>query len=74
MGDRFLGNYTTGNDMKQITVDRRPDRGSNCTIFISGEYPEGATKQQVWDAINPTFGGRFTMFGGGYYRFLAYTD
>lgn len=39
-----------------------------------GVYPEGTGIEEVRKLVDGTFGGRFEHFGGGKFKFIAYTD
>lgn len=55
-------------------IDYRIKSHSNSSQICEGVYPEGATKEDVRKRVNGTFGGRFEHFGGGRFKFIAYTD
>lgn len=44
------------------------------SMIKEGVYPEGTTQAEVLKLVNGTFGGRFTHFGDGKFKFIAYTD
>lgn len=44
------------------------------TMIKEGVYPEGTTIEQVREEVKGTFGGRFGNFGGGKFKYIAYTD
>jgi hypothetical protein len=43
-------------------------------MIREGVYPDGTSQEQVRELVKGTFGGRFESFGGGKFRFIAYTD
>lgn len=47
---------------------------SSCSMIKEGVYPEGMTPAEVRKQVDGTFGGRFEQFGGGKFKFIAYTD
>lgn len=47
---------------------------SNASQRVEGVYPEGMTSAEVEARVRGTFGGRFEHFGGGTFRYIAYTD
>lgn len=55
-------------------IDWRDKSHSSCSMIKEGVYPEGTTREEVLAKVNGTFGGRFEHFGGGQFRFIAYTD
>lgn len=60
-------------DPRKIDWNDKPHSG--CSMIKEGVYPEGTTATQVLDAIGRgTFGGRFEHFGGGKFKYIAYTD
>lgn len=42
--------------------------------ICEGVYPEGTTLEEVREKVKGTFGGRFEHFGGGTFKYIAYTD
>ena len=55
-------------------IDYRTKMHTAATMIQEGVYPEGTTMEEVRKVVNGTFGGRFEHFGGGKFRFIAYTD
>jgi len=55
-------------------IDYRSLAHSSCSMIKEGVYPEGTTREEVRALVDGTFGGRFEHFGGGKFRFIAYTD
>lgn len=55
-------------------VSWRDKPHSSCSMIKEGVYPEGMTMEQVRKEVDGTFGGRFKHFGGGTFKFIAYTD
>ena len=55
-------------------IDYRNKMYSSSSMIKEGVYPEGTTKDEVRKVVNGTFGGRFESFGGGKFKFIAYTD
>lgn len=55
-------------------VSWRSKSHSSCSMIKEGVYPEGMTMEQVRKEVDGTFGGRFERFGGGAFKFIAYTD
>lgn len=55
-------------------IDYRIKMHSTCSQICEGVYPEGTTKEEVRKIVDGTFGGRFEHFGGGKFKFIAYTD
>lgn len=55
-------------------VSWRDKQHSSCSMVKEGVYPEGMTQAEVRKEVDGTFGGRFEQFGGGKFRFIAYTD
>ena len=47
---------------------------SSCSMVKEGVCPEGTTREEVRKLVDGTFGGRFESFGGGRFKFIAYTD
>lgn len=44
------------------------------SMIKEGVYPESMTRAQVEKEVEGTFGGRFEYFGGGKFKYIAYTD
>lgn len=55
-------------------IDWRSKSHTHFSMIKEGVYPEGVTIEDVRKAVNGTFGGRFESFGGGKFKFIAYTD
>jgi len=55
-------------------IDYRVKMHTAATMICEGVYPQGATKDEVRKVVNGTFGGRFEHFGGGKFKYIAYTD
>ena len=51
---------------------------SSCSMIKEGVYPQSgndaADREMVRKEVDGTFGGRFESFGGGRFKFIAYTD
>jgi hypothetical protein len=43
-------------------------------MIKQGVYPEHMTLAEVEKEVVGTFGGRFEYFGGGRFKYVAYTD
>lgn len=62
---------------RKIPFDKFECRSKSHTHFsmeVEGGYPAGMTRGDVYDKLKGTFGGRFTYFHEGIFRFIAYTD
>ncbi len=55
-------------------IDWHSKGHTHFTMVKEGVYPEGTTENEVRNVVDGTFGGRFEYFGGGKFRFIAYTD
>ena len=55
-------------------IDYRVKMHSGSSQICEGVYPEGTTQAQVREVVDGTFGGKFSSFGGGKFKFIAYTD
>jgi len=55
-------------------VSWRPKSHSSCSMIKEGVYPKGMTMAQVEEEVRGTFGGRFSHFGDGKFKYIAYTD
>lgn len=44
------------------------------SMIKEGVYPDGMTRAEVEEEVKGTFGGRFEHFGGGKFKYIAYTD
>lgn len=55
-------------------IDYRIKGHSNSSQICEGVYPPGTTMDAVRKVVDGTFGGRFESFGGGKFKFIAYTD
>lgn len=61
-------------ELDNTKIDYHIKSHSSCSQICEGVYPEGTTQTQVRAVVNGSFGGRFESFGGGKFRFIAYTD
>ena len=59
-------------DVAKIDWHAKPH--SNATMIKEGVYPEGTTRSEIEKLVRGTFGGRFEQFGGGKFKYIAYTD
>jgi len=55
-------------------VDWRYVPHTNFTMIKEGVYPVHMTAAEVEKEVRGTFGGRFTRFDGGKFKYIAYTD
>ncbi len=59
-------------------VSWRSKSHSSCSMIKEGVYPQSediaADRELVRKEVDGTFGGRFEHFGGGKFKFIAYTD
>lgn len=55
-------------------IDYRTRSHSNSSQICEGVYPEGTAQSEVEARVKGTFGGRFEQFGGGTFKYIAYTD
>lgn len=59
-------------------IDYRSLPHSSCSMIKEGVYPpsgdDAADRERVRQEVDGTFGGRFEYFGGGKFKFIAYTD
>ena len=60
--------------LDKTKIDYRIKMHSSCSQICEGVYPKGTTVSDVKKVVDGTFGGRFEQFGGGKFRFIAYTD
>ena len=55
-------------------IDYRIKMHTASTMLCEGVYPDGTALTEVENVVRGTFGGRFEHFGGGNFRYIAYTD
>ena len=57
-------------------IDYRTIPHTHFSMILEGVYPESMSPEDARKEIEKkgTFGGRFEQFGGGKFRFIAYTD
>lgn len=60
--------------LDKTKIDWHSKSHTNSSMIKEGVYPEGATRDDVRKVVDGTFGGRFEQFGGGTFKFIAYTD
>jgi hypothetical protein len=73
----FDGNEVVPLGTRQLDptrIDWHDKLHSGSSMLKEGVYPEGTTQAQVETKVKGTFGGRFEQFGGGKFRYVAYTD
>lgn len=61
-------------DLDSTKVDYIVESHTHFSIIKKGVYPKEMTIEQVHEKIKGTFGGRFEHFGGGKFKYIAYTD
>jgi hypothetical protein len=64
----------TFQDLDKTKIDWISEGHTHFTMIKKGVYPEGTTAAQVDLKVRGTFGGRFTEFGNGIFKYIAYTD
>jgi len=64
----------TYQDLDNTKIDYIVSGHTSFTQICEGVYPEGITKEDVFEKVKGTFGGRFDRFSGGHFKFIAYTD
>lgn len=74
--DKATGNYRfwTERLLDSTKIDWRNKSHSNASMIKEGVYPDGTTRAEVEELVRGTFGGRFEQFGGGKFKYIAYTD
>lgn len=55
-------------------VDWRYIPHTHFTMIKEGVYPQHMSRAEVEKEVVGTFGGRFEYFGGGKFKYVAYTD
>ena len=55
-------------------INHRIKMHTHFSQICEGVYPEGTTMADVEKKVRGTFGGRFASFGGGKFKYVAYTD
>ena len=55
-------------------IDYRTKMHTHFSMIQEGVYPEGMPRSEVEAVVKGTFGGRFEYFGGGKFKYIAYTD
>lgn len=59
-------------------IDWHSKHHTHFSMIKEGVYPQSgnadADRKTVLEKVNGTFGGRFEQFGGGRFKFIAYTD
>lgn len=61
-------------ELDNTTIDYYIKAHSNSSQICEGVYPEGTTKEEVLKKVKGTFGGRWSHFGNGKFKYIAYTD
>lgn len=55
-------------------IDWHSKSHTHFSMIKEGVYPDGTTREEVLEKVKGTFGGRFDWFGGGKFKYVAYTD
>ena len=61
-------------DLDDSKIDWVSRSHTHFSMIKEGVYPEGTTEKEVAKKVSGTFGGKFTHFGGGKFKYTAYTD
>ena len=61
-------------DLDNSKIDWISRPHTHFSMIKEGVYPETVTDEQVEEKVKGTFGGRFEYFGGGKFKYIAYTD
>jgi hypothetical protein len=60
--------------MDNSAITYRVTECSETSRTYEGAYSLGMSRDDVEKLVQGTFGGRFEQFGGGRFRYIAYTD
>lgn len=55
-------------------IDYHVDHHTYSSQVCEGVYPDGTSREEVIARVKGTFGGRFEHFGGGRFKYIAYTE
>lgn len=55
-------------------LDYHSKSHTNASMIKEGVYPPSMTRAEVEAEVQGTFGGHFAHFGGGKFKYIAYTD
>lgn len=72
--DTGLHRFWEPRKLDHTKIDWHSRGHTNSSMVKEGVYPEGATIEDVRKEVVGTFGGRFEHFGGGKFKYIAYTD
>lgn len=74
--NKSTGNYRcwTPRPLDTSKIDYYSKSHTNSSMIKEGVYPEGTTSAAIENLVRGTFGGRFESFGGGKFKYIAYTD
>ena len=72
--EQIEGEVCWRNALDPRKIDYRILPHTGASQICEGVYPEGATMEQVLAKVKGTFGGRFSHFGDGKFKYIAYTD
>ena len=61
-------------ELDPTKIDYRVSHHTYSSQLVEGVYPEGTTRAEIEARVKGTFGGRFERFGGGKFKYVAYTD
>lgn len=70
---RLINSYKR-RELDSTKIDFHTFSHTHFSQIHEGVYPNGTTKSEVLAKVKGTFGGRFTSFGSGKFKYIAYTD
>jgi len=59
-------------DSQKVSFSTRPHTGFS--MIVEGTCPKSMSPEEVERHVQGTFGGRFVSFGGGEFKYIAYTE
>jgi len=55
-------------------LDYQREEHTHFTMKVRGVYPDGMSREDVYEKVKGSFGGRFEFFDNNKFKFIAYTD
>ena len=71
---KFIYKIRTLADLDKTKIDWIVKGHTHFSQICEGVYPPNTTPTEVGEKVKGTFGGRFEYFGGGRFKYIAYTD
>lgn len=72
--NNYWGKEITIDDLDKTKISYISKPHTHFTMKKIGVYPPGTTRDEIYEKIKGSFGGRFEQINNGTFTFIAYTD